>query len=142
MLKRLKYISRFAGALSTKDIRAIVEVSQRNNFRDGITGALTATGGVFFQIIEGPREEVEQLYRKILMDARHTEVMCLRSEDNCPTRLFPNWSMRHIPLDEESESGMERVKELMEPIRETMQLLQEQSSELESSIWREFAKTS
>ena len=43
-MKRIRYVSRFAGPMSSGQIDEIVEESVRNNEREGITGMLVATG--------------------------------------------------------------------------------------------------
>ncbi len=52
MLKRIKYISRFAKQLSTPEIDELAKIAGENNSKKDITGALMASGGIFFQVIE------------------------------------------------------------------------------------------
>ena len=54
MLKRLKYVSQFARALSPAQIDALTRRSAENNKKVEVTGVLMTTGGLFFQVIEGP----------------------------------------------------------------------------------------
>jgi hypothetical protein len=78
--------------------------SQRNNERDGITGALLFDSIWFVQILEGEREAVSATLRRISPDPRHDAVTIM---DCAPieSRQFGNWWMgcanmagAHAPL--------------------------------------------
>ena len=77
MLKRIKYVSRFDSPLSSAEIEQIGEQSQANNERLGLTGLLMASGGMFYQVLEGPADAVDQVYAKIQQDSRHTDLLLL-----------------------------------------------------------------
>ena len=64
-MKRIKYISEFAGTVDADEIESISLKSRLNNMRVGITGMLVASGGVFVQLIEGPDDAVDSLYERI-----------------------------------------------------------------------------
>ena len=80
-------------------VRQILAASQRNNRSDGVTGALMFTDGLFAQILEGQRMQVERVFDRIQMDDRHTEVTLL-SFDPVTRRDFPNWAMAYVGLGE------------------------------------------
>ncbi len=108
MLTRLIYHSEnISGGLEGKmmaDLKNIMAASQRNNERDGITGALLFDQIWFVQILEGDREAVSTALRRIMPDPRHDAVTVM----DCATvdsRLFGNWWMgfanmegAHAPL--------------------------------------------
>ena len=73
-------------------VRSILEVSRRNNARDGITGGLLFSADCFAQVLEGPSDAVERTFERIQCDERHSDVTVL---DSGPinTRDFPAWSM-------------------------------------------------
>ncbi len=98
-MKRIKYISRFAAPMTARDIERIAAQSAAKNRKLGITGLLMATGGVFFQVIEGPDDALDKLYSRILRDPRHRDVLTLRVEEGNLTRLFPGWEMKKVDLD-------------------------------------------
>jgi hypothetical protein len=87
MLKRIKYISRFSTPLDSAAIAAIGEQASRNNQRRGLTGLLMTSGGLFYQVLEGPAEEVDAVYAAIVADERHTDVLLLSSEDDIQGRM-------------------------------------------------------
>ena len=73
-------------------LRDIVEVSQRNNSRLDITGALIFDNEWFLQILEGPVEAVERTYNRIEKDPRHSAVTLVEKR-NASGRLFQEWGM-------------------------------------------------
>ncbi len=92
-LERLVYCSR--ARIDTASLQAISDllgVSQRNNARDGLTGALAVNHGWFLQVIEGPREALDRLLRRLAEDSRHSGIEIL-SRRSVTGRLFPDWSM-------------------------------------------------
>mgnify|MGYP005855013357 CR=1 FL=1 len=72
--------------------------SRRANQRDNITGALIARHDLYLQLLEGPDQKVEAVYRRILNDDRHVDIIRL-VERPIETRLFPGWAMRDDPAD-------------------------------------------
>lgn len=92
-LERLVYCSRACvDTASLQSISEILGVSQRNNVRDGLTGALAVNDGWFLQVIEGPSAALDALLRRLADDPRHTDVDVL-SRRSVSGRLFPDWSM-------------------------------------------------
>ena len=96
MLTRLVYHSEnhlgADGGGMIKDLNAILSVSQRNNEKAGITGALLFDTLWFIQILEGEREAVSATLRRILRDQRHDELVVMDCRP-AETRLFGNWWM-------------------------------------------------
>lgn len=92
-LRRLIYISRITAAMSPPELQRLQALSERNNRRQDITGALGHTGRYFIQCIEGREEAMATVMARIRADGRHTEVLDLCSVDT-DKRLFGQWSMR------------------------------------------------
>ena len=105
---RLVYFSRNHILGSPEDvaaeIRRILAVSQANNARAGVTGALMFNDGCFGQVLEGPLAAVEATFERIQLDDRHGEVTLL-AFDPVEGRGFPNWSMTFVGS---GEGGQER----------------------------------
>lgn len=137
MLKRIKYVSRMAKAFSSESISALVEKAKANNSKHDITGVLMTSGGLFFQVIEGPVKEIDELYWAITRDERHKDVLLL-SENLADERVFPDWSMRSFELDQKSEYQLEPLKVILETIIQHRDLIAKLSDTLERSIWHEF----
>jgi hypothetical protein len=93
---QLVYTSRPFG-FDDLELMNILLVSRHNNERDGITGSLICREDIYLQLLEGPRAAVSSPYARILHDNRHAEVVLLWAGD-AQERLFPQWSMRHDPV--------------------------------------------
>jgi hypothetical protein len=76
-------------------ISSILASSQRNNARVDVTGALMFNAGCFAQVLEGPRDAVEEVFERIQQDERHGDVSLL-AFDPTPERSFANWSMGFV----------------------------------------------
>ena len=101
-LFRVVYFSRNAieGSLETQraEVNAILEASQRNNREAGISGVLVFNNGVFGQVLEGPPEEVEDMFDRIQADERHFDVTVLETAP-LARRSFAQWSMGFVGAD-------------------------------------------
>lgn len=95
MLCRLIYASDVATPFDFSDLQAILAKARRNNPALDITGLLVMVSQRFLQVIEGPSENVNLLYRKISRDSRHGNCSLVEFGP-VPTRLFDAWSMRAI----------------------------------------------
>ncbi len=123
-MKRFTYISHQAQALSDEEISQIGSISSENNRRDGITGVLIYVGGLFFQIIEGEEAAVDRLYAKIFNDPRHNNVLCLKSEHEVATRLFPQWLMKTINLDQNTDELVYPIKILLQTLTQSHRIIE------------------
>ncbi len=102
-LLRAVYFSRNCIDLPLAEMRPaiddILRTSQRNNARVGVTGALIFTGNAFGQVLEGPIEQVEEIFDRIQGDPRHCDVTVL---DICEVteRSFTGWAMGYVGFDQ------------------------------------------
>jgi Sensors of blue-light using FAD len=76
------------------EIARILEVAREKNRRAGISGALLFSGGCFAQVLEGPRDAVEEIFETIQCDPRHSDVTILHLHP-IEARSFPEWSMAY-----------------------------------------------
>lgn len=123
-MKRLTYISRLVSDDPERDLRAIEEVSQRNNARDSITGVLIYAGGYFFQLIEGDEAAIDALYAKLLRDPRHTDLILIQTELDVHERLFPTWAMEVFNLDRRSEDFILPLRLLLQTLIHSHQIIE------------------
>jgi adenylate cyclase len=123
MLKRITYVSRFAKPFSEAELEKLGEVSSKNNRKLDITGVLMTSGGIFFQILEGPEEAVDQVYAAISADSRHTDLVVLELELDISVRNYPDWSMKTINLDASSHVRLLPLKVMMETVFEQQLLI-------------------
>jgi len=105
-LEQLAYVSRATVPMDALvHIAEILAASQRNNWRDGITGALAYADGEFLQVVEGSPEAVKRLLARVSADARHADLEIV-SRETAAQRQFPDWSMAMPRLSPESEPLM------------------------------------
>lgn len=108
-LERLLYASTATGRTdSLLNMATILGESQRNNDRDGLTGALGAHEGRFIQVIEGPSGVLDGLLRRLAGDPRHRDIVIL---DRRPIteRQFAGWSMASSRLGPETAPVLKRL---------------------------------
>ena len=77
-------------------LKKILRSSRKNNVAWGVSGNLICRSDLFFQILEGPPEAIDNLYEKILTDNRHLEIQKLRDKIT-GRRLFASWAMKFDP---------------------------------------------
>jgi adenylate cyclase len=140
MLKRLKYISRFAKPLSSADVDEIARVAAENNSGKDITGVLMASGGIFFQVIEGPAGAIDELWSSLIKDPRHSDILLLKSEEGDFQRLFPEWRMKKIDLDRNADIRNEPLKAILQTVLRQSIMIQELTSVLERASWAEMVE--
>ena len=88
----------------TTTVKAIFEVSRRNNKRDRITGGLAQPDGHFTHGVEGPAVAIDALMARVAADPRHDDIVIL-GRWPAPGRLFEAWVMAipdRTPLKEQS----------------------------------------
>ena len=95
MLVRLLYASRAVPALDQEELVSILKKSKANNPALGVTGVLCFSEGIFMQVLEGGRSNVNKLYHRIATDPRHTQVELLCYEE-IGERRFAGWSMGQV----------------------------------------------
>jgi RecJ-like exonuclease len=77
---------------TNKELEELLDKSKINNSKLNITGLLVVKGRTFLQCLEGPKENVEEIFKKIQKDQRHKDIIEL-IEENASNRIFPNWDM-------------------------------------------------
>jgi adenylate cyclase len=122
-MKRLTYISRQTTSLTAVELEELGATAVAHNSQNDITGALIYVRGLFFQIIEGDEAQIDQLYYKIRRDPRHKNVLCLKTEYEVTQRLFPEWSMRIINLDESNSEVMWPIRILLQNVMESQAII-------------------
>ena len=94
------YCSRAAEGVDDAEVSRIIEWSQRRNVARDITGVLVFGSGVFFQWIEGPPAQVENLIASLHGDSRHHDIVTLDRSVEKRVRLYPNWEMELVGADD------------------------------------------
>lgn len=104
-MKCIAYISKApltkSGVCLPIGLSGIVKASNRNKKSD-ITGFLCYRKGYYFQVMEGPSEEIEQLASKILADSRHSDP-CILIDRSISERCFRTWKISVFNLVDQSQ---------------------------------------
>ena len=100
LLYNVVYCSRATAGVDDAAVASIIETSHRRNPERGITGLLVFGSGIFFQWLEGPRDNVTELMEILKTDMRHENVVPLSETEEVRERLFPDWDMELVTTDD------------------------------------------
>ena len=137
MLKRIHYISSFVTDMSDEELEELANQAARENAKKDITGVLMAKGGLFFQIIEGPEANIDNLFSNILKDPRHEKIITLGIQVGDLKRLFPNWHMKEINLDTNTSERLQPVKAMIDAVHAQAEIIENLTEALAASAWAE-----
>lgn len=100
-LTLLAYTSVAAHDMTHAELIGLLKNARENNKKRDVTGMLLYMDGCFFQVLEGERKVIDDLYEKISRDTRHHHVMKL-IEEPLEDRGFSAWTMgyQHITREE------------------------------------------
>lgn len=92
---QLIYASNADFSFSEKDLEELLIQARNQNDSKKITGLLIYHNENFMQVIEGPDNEIENLYSKIENDPCHHNVTLIHKEQ-IEKNEFSNWSMGFV----------------------------------------------
>lgn len=98
------YTSKATDHLDKSDIESIIEISNENNKKHGITGALFFKDGYFLQFLEGPLHAIKDRLSIICNDTRHSDISIIMMT-NIKGRMFKHWSMGYALFKNEETSN-------------------------------------
>jgi hypothetical protein len=108
-LERLVYESTATGTTeSFGNLAVILAESQRNNDRDGLTGALAAHRERYIQVIEGPAQALDGLLRRLEGDPRHRDIEVIGREP-VDARQFGRWTMASARINPEQGALLDQL---------------------------------
>ena len=136
-MKRINYISSFVQDMSDDEIEELARQAAKKNAENDITGVLMAKGGVFFQIIEGPEENIDRLFTTILKDTRHEKVITLGIQIGDIQRLFLGWNMKAINLDTTLSERLQPVRAIIDAVHAQSAIIETLTEALAASAWAE-----
>lgn len=88
---------RFAAA-ENRDYQVLddmLRLWRRNNIELGLTGALLLCDGAFVHLLEGDRNDVDRMFRRVAADPRHENVRLLQRRPLF-RRRFGNWPLAFV----------------------------------------------
>ena len=114
-IHNIVYCSQAAQHMDKEGLEKIIATAKHHNPIFGITGLLVFGSGIFFQWLEGPRDNVTSLFEIISADPRHSNVVLLTKEDEFRERLFPNWDMELVAAEDISAVLEDAMHEASDP---------------------------
>ncbi|MCG2586032.1 BLUF domain-containing protein [Massilia sp. TS11] len=112
-INQLVYLSQSTRKMSAEDLNEILRVAKENNQRLDVTGSLFYNGGWFLQVLEGPLDKINALYKKIERDPRHKNSRILYNEP-AKFRTFTRWSMNMTNLDDRQADKYAQLVEVID----------------------------
>lgn len=109
----LVYVSTATCKMSNEELLFLLKQSRNRNKRQNVTGMLLYAGGNFFQVLEGERKDVEEIYETIVKDVRNMGNVVLLKEA-IENRTFPEWSMGFSHLTSSDKAAVEGYSEFLE----------------------------
>ncbi len=97
-LIRLICISSATTKPTAADLEELLQGARIRNKKRGITGFLVYKNGMYLQVLEGEKSQVEELFGKIKKDSRTNAIVRLR-EEKISERQFACWHMGFKNLD-------------------------------------------
>ncbi len=96
-LVSIAYVSTATHPFDDASLSDLLAQSRRSNHEHDLTGMLLYRRGRFFQVLEGPKDAVDELMAKIGADERHADVRILL-EERLDERRFEEWTMGFEPI--------------------------------------------
>lgn len=107
-MKCFAYISKAATNSSShipNELIAILQRSRVKNRMHGLVGFISYRKGRYFQVVEGPDEQVDRLMEKLSVDVRHSDIQVLL-ETSIKEPSFSNWEMKLVASMEQDPNVM------------------------------------
>ncbi len=109
----LIYNSAATQPMNEADLVALLEESRNRNASVDVTGMLLYHDHCFFQVLEGPRDEVHQLADRIERDPRHSQMTVIIDEP-IHKRSFGEWTMGFAHVSPEDLRRIEGMNDFFD----------------------------
>lgn len=86
------YVSRPTRPFVAPERDLVLADARAFNAERGVTGVLVQTAAGFVQLLEGEREAVEEVFRRVATSTRHDEILRTPAIE-VAERVFPDWDM-------------------------------------------------
>ena len=114
-LTAVSYVSRAVEDFDDARLADLLAQSRRSNHEHDLSGMLLYRRGRFFQVLEGPKDAVDELMAKIRRDPRHDEVRVLLTEQ-IAERRFEEWTMGYEPIGVPSTPAPEGFRDTFDDL--------------------------
>lgn len=88
--------------IGPEELKRIGALAADRNGVDGISGLLCFHGQKFMQLIEGPRDSIQSLMKRLQRDERHHDVAIVYEAETAG-RDFGHWSMRAEQISSDAQ---------------------------------------
>lgn len=112
-LMHLIYTSAATPKFHLPDLKTILHGAHTKNAQRAVTGMLLYTTGTFFQVLEGEKAVLMDLFTIISADPRHHSVTRIIHEP-IAQRAFGDWTMGFVQLDPEELKGIDGFSDFFE----------------------------
>jgi len=123
VLKRILYLSHYSYDWKFDELQKLADAAATKNRELHITGILITFDLLFFQIIEGPEAQINQLFQKICQDKRHSKISIIQCEENIQSRQFEDWHMKIFNLDRNPDALEYSVKILLRSLIKSHEII-------------------
>jgi hypothetical protein len=113
-MEYLVYVSTAKRLMNDQELLDILIKSRSENNAHSITGMLLYSQGTFIQVLEGEKENVDRIFKKIELDTRHKNVIKLIN-GLIKERNFPGWSMAFASVNSEILQSFEGFLDPKDP---------------------------
>jgi hypothetical protein len=96
-MKQVIYISNAVNLMDDDELIDLLQKARIKNLELEITGVLLYSLGTFIQVIEGPKNNIDAVFKSIEHDPRHKNIIKLVDKQESK-RTFPDWSMGFSPV--------------------------------------------
>lgn len=86
------YVSNSQMEMDNAQVKTLLEYCKEKNMALGIKGVLLYAEGNFFQILEGEKDVIMEIFKKIENDSRHNGLIKIISRD-IPTHTFDEYKV-------------------------------------------------
>lgn len=90
MLQTICYVSSTNNGVVYNDLKHLFHITKRNNIHLNVSGILIVKNGNLLQLLEGEKQDVNKMYKKIREDNRHHNIIQILNTSS-RDRLFENY---------------------------------------------------
>nr|WP_067293608.1 BLUF domain-containing protein [Marinobacterium profundum] len=109
----LIYASEAVRDFSQEEMFELLSKAREFNHKLNVSGMLLYDRGSFFQILEGEKTQIQELFSKISKDKRHRNIVRIIFEA-IPEKDFADWSMGYAPLSKSELNQIEGMNDFFE----------------------------
>lgn len=127
------YVSSAASNLTKRQIDDLLRFTEEKNNRNNLSGIFLFSEGNFFQILEGEKEHVQALFKKIESDPRHTDLIIIFQKELAEAK-FNRYKSSFVSADtrfssQDMESYLSQVESFDPPVRTTVRYILQKFTE-------------